>query len=160
MHGRGLRVSAVRHAGTLLALLVSSACVETFKIPPAQLHSLNGYTLPKMEPAAATAPRTELPYRLTSTDGKPVKYDASKQLVLLGADAQPLAPRGPFEAISVSDNTIDVVPVTGTPVQVPLRSIQSVEVVQPSPERTSQLIIAASFVALLLAVGITLTIAH
>jgi hypothetical protein len=146
-------------AGTVLALLVSSACVETFKIPPAQLHSLNGYSLPKTEPAV-TAPRTELPYRLTSTEGRPVEYDASKQLVLLGANAQPLAPPGPFEAISVSDSTIDIVPVTGAPVQVPLRSIQSVEVVQPSPERTSQLIIAASFVALLLAVGITLTIAH
>jgi hypothetical protein len=156
---KGVIFSFAVRAGMVALLLVSSACVETFKIPPAQLHSLNGYSLPKPE-ASDGAPRTHLPYRLTSTDGKPVEYDATKQLVLLGGNAQPLAPRGPFEAISVSDNTIDVVPVTGTPVQVPLRSIQSVEVVQPSPERTSQLIIAASFIALLLAVGITLTIAH
>jgi hypothetical protein len=152
-------VNSSLRAAAAVALLFVTACVETFKVAPSQLQYLNGYTLRGEKPPGGQ-PRTELPYRLTSTQGKPVEYDSTKKLLLLSSTEQPLAPTGPFESISLTENSFDAVPVAGPPVQVPLKSIKAVEVSQPSPERTSQLIIAVSFVSVLLLVGVTLAIAH
>jgi hypothetical protein len=153
-------MSASRRFGSIATLLLlSSACVETYKIPPAQLQYLNGYNI-HGEQSVNGATFTELPYRLISFHGQPVDYNSTKQLVLLGASQQQLAPSGPFESITLSENTFDAILLNGPPVQVPLQSIQTVEITEPSPQRTSQLTIALSVLASVILAGITVAVAH
>jgi hypothetical protein len=152
-------MSASLRAGTVATLLLSSACVETYRIPPAQLQYLNGYNIHGEQTAGAVT-FTELPYRLISTQGQPVDYNSTKQLLLLGASEQQLAPPGPFEAISLTENSFEAVLLNGPPVQVPLQSIRAVEITEPSPQRTSQLTLALTVLASVILAGITVAVAH
>jgi hypothetical protein len=150
---------AVR-AAAVTALLFSAGCVETYQIPPVQLQYLNGYDI-HGEQSSGGATFTALPYRLISTQGDPVDYNSTKQLILLGATRKQLAPPGPFELIFINDTTFDAVPLKGPPVQVPLDDIKAVEIVQPNPEQTSQVLTIIGVITSLLLTGITIAaVAH
>jgi hypothetical protein len=144
---------ARRAAAAVMLLLMG--CVETYRIPPAQLQYLNGYDI-HGEQSSAGATFTEFPYRLLSYRGQPVDYNSTKQLYLLGASEKPLAPPGPFQSIFITESTFDAFPLAGPPVQVPLQSIQAVEIVEDSPERTQQLVVLISIVTSLVLAGITI----
>jgi hypothetical protein len=144
---------------TLVTALLASGCTETFRIPPAQLQYLNGYNI-HGEQSSGGATFTELPYRLISTEGQPVDYNSTKQLVLQGAAQKQLAPSGPFESILIEDDSFKAIPLTGQPYQLPLQEIQSVEIVQPSPQRTSQAIFLFSLLTTLILTGITIATVH
>jgi hypothetical protein len=145
------------HAVAVLALLLSSGCVATYQIPPAQLQYLNGYNI-HGEQSADGATFTALPYRMISTQGQPVDYNSTKELILLGASQQQLAPPGPFEAILISEDTFHAVDLSGLPIEVPLKDIHAVQVTQPSPEETSQLVFLLTIVSTVLLSGIALAV--
>lgn len=146
-------------AAGVAALLLSSGCVDTFQFAPVQLQYLNGYSI-HGEQTMNGATYTELPYRLVSTQGQPVDYNSSKELILLGASQQPLAPPGPFDVIVINDETFDAVPLTGPPVQVPLKDIKSVEIREPNPQKTNDLVIAISTIVSLILTGVVLAASH
>jgi hypothetical protein len=145
---------------TLVTALLVSGCTDTYRIPPAQLQYLNGYDIHSEESVGPGATFTPLPYRLISTDGQPVDYNSSTQLRLLGPGAKQLAPSGPFESILIEDNSFKAVPLTGQPYQLPLQEIQSVEIVEPNPQKTSQLIAFVSLLTTLILTGITIATTH
>jgi hypothetical protein len=140
---------------TAAVMLFLAGCVETYRIPPAQLQYLNGYDI-HGEQGSAGVTFTEFPYRLLSYRGQPVDYNSTKQLYLLGASEKPLAPPGPFQSIFITENTFDAFPLAGPPVQVPLESIKAVEIVEDSPERTRQLVFLISVIASVVLAGITI----
>jgi hypothetical protein len=143
----------------MVTLWLACGCTETYRIAPAQLQYLNGYNI-HGEQSAGGATFTELPYRLISTDGQPVDYNSTKQLVLQGAAQKQLAPSGPFESILVEDDSFKAVPLTGQAYQLPLKEIEGVEIVQPSPQKTSQAIFLFSLLTTLILTGITIATVH
>ncbi len=129
----------VRAGAAVTAVLFASACVDRFTIPPAQLQYLNGYDI-HGEQSVNGVTFTDSPYRLLSTDGQPVDYNSSKELLLLGDAGTPLAPPGPFQTIFITPEAFNAVPVFGPPVAVPLQAVSSVEVVQHSAAKTTLLV--------------------
>lgn len=144
----------------MVSALFACGCTETYRIPPAQLQYLNDYDIHTEQSFGPDATVTALPHRLISTDGQPVDYNSTKQLLLLGPGGKQLAPSGPFESILVQDDSFKAVPLTGQPYQLPLQAIQSVEIVGPSPERTSQLVVFLSVLTTLILTGITVATTH
>jgi hypothetical protein len=137
--------AALSHVATATALLFTAACVDRYTVAPVQLEYLNGYDI-HTEQTVQGATFTDKPYRLTTLNGEAVDYNSSKQLLLLGTNGKPLAPPGPFELISISDDTFDAKPLVGQAVEVPLERITRVEVQQANPEKTRDVLLAVSAV--------------
>ena len=146
---------ALRATAAATAVLFASSCVTRYSIPPVQLQYLNGYSI-HSEQTIGGQTYTETPYRLLTTEGTPVDYNSTKKLVLLGDAGQLLAPPGPFDTISIGEDSFDAVPLNGPAVGVPLEAITKVEIQQPDQVGTD---IVISLVSLIVSLAITIPLA-
>jgi hypothetical protein len=151
--------ASLRAGAAATGLLFTSACVDRYTVPPVQLEYLNGYDI-HSEQTVQGATFTDKPYRLTTVQGGVVDYNSTKQLLLLGANGKPLAPPGPFELISLSENTFDAKPLVGQAVEVPLKDISSVQVAEYNSQKTTDFVVLLSTLFVVFACIAVIAVVH
>jgi len=121
----------------LLALL--PGCYDHLYVPPAELPRLSGYDIHNetqyhvggRHPYNAIA--TDRPYRVVSTDGKPIDFNSQTELYLHTRDGQRVG--GHYLAVDVDATTFRAQTVAG-PLMVPLTDVTAVETWKYSPNKS------------------------